>query len=64
MVIPACRTQEERSALSIAVELTDVRNDVGDIPVDVIVRRQDFLAEERVFQRDIKEQAIVLWERG
>ena len=53
-----------RKEVSVAIELLDVREDVGQVPVDVIVRRRSYIESgSDVFSREVLRDRKLVWRR-
>lgn len=52
---------EQRRQVSLKIEMADLREDVGFIPVDIIVRTQKFLESNELFAKMVQQDKKVLW---
>ena len=60
LIIP--KDDSKRKLLSLKIEYLDLREDIGLIPVDIIVRSTKYLNNrEEQFARTLREQRKVLW---
>ena len=54
-----------RKKVSQAIELLDLREDVGDVPVDIIVRTRAYIESGYdLFSREVLRDRKLLWRRG
>lgn len=61
LVIIDTNETKERKALSMKIELADLREDVGFIPVDIIVRTQKYMYSDEFFPREVRRDKKLLW---